>query len=302
MMKYNHFVAMMMDAYAIHPIRKDHCSCRLPNNTEIKKILFLTKEIIFPGYFTKKNVSEYGSKSAVRRQIRALHRLLRTQISLALLYLADERKNKGIHQKSCELCVRFLERIPEIRHVLHRDLEAHFIGDPAAFNRDQIIVSYPGFYAIVIYRIAHSLWELGVPIIPRMMSEFAHRETGIDINPGAKIGEAFFIDHGTGVVIGETAVIGDHVKIYQGVTLGALSTKGGQNLKGIKRHPTIEDHVTIYAGASILGGNTVIGSNATIGSNVFITESVPAHSKVSLKVPDIYIKPAKREEETHENL
>jgi serine O-acetyltransferase len=186
--------------------------------------------------------------------------------------------------------------------LLHRDLEAHFIGDPAAFNRDQIIVSYPGFYAIVIHRIAHSLWELGVPIIPRMMSEFAHRETGIDINPGAKIGEAFFIDHGTGVVIGETAVIGDHVKIYQGVTLGALSTKGGQNLKGIKRHPTIEDHVTIYAGASILGGNTVIGSNATIGSNVFITESVPAHSKVSLKVPDIYIKPAKREEETHENL
>jgi serine O-acetyltransferase len=183
-----------------------------------------------------------------------------------------------------------MRKLPKIREMLKKDVEAHFEGDPAAYNHDQIIISYPGIYAILIYRIAHALDELGVMVIPRMMSEFAHRETGIDINPKAIIGESFFIDHGTGVVIGETAIIGDHVKIYQGVTLGAMSLRKGQKLKGKKRHPTIEDHVTIYSNASILGGDTVIGKNSVIGSNVFITDSIPMNSIVTNKKPELELR------------
>jgi len=284
---------LILESYQTTPIKKDHCSCRLPSNKEIKKIINLTKELMFPGYFTKQNVSEFGSKYKTYLIVKKLHKKLKTQISYALLYLADEEKNKMIKRKSCELCTRFMEKIPSVRELLHLDIEAHFQGDPAAINRDQIIVSYPGFYAILIYRIAHALLELNVPIIPRMMTEFAHRETGIDINPGAIIGAYFFIDHGTGVVIGETTIIGEHVKIYQGVTLGAMSTRGGQHLKGTKRHPTIGDNVTIYSGASILGGETMIGSNSTIGSNVFITGSLPQDSKVSIKIPDLVVKESK---------
>lgn len=268
--------------YRIHPIVKDHCSCRLPSNREIKEIIKLSKEVLFPGFFSKRNVSETGHWLSTFLVTKRLHRKLKREISLALLYLADESRDKNIAKKSCTLCVDFIASLPQIRAQLHTDLEAHYLGDPAAFNRDQIIVSYPGFYAIVIYRMAHRLHQLGVPLIPRMMAEFAHRETGIDINPGAEIGDYFFIDHGTGVVIGETAVVGNHVKIYQGVTLGALSTRGGQFLKGVKRHPTIGDNVTIYAGASILGGSTVVGDHATIGSNAFLTESVPAGARVSI--------------------
>lgn len=280
----------ILNSYQESPIKKDHCSCSLPSNKEIKDIITITKELMFPGYFTKKNVSEFGSKKDTNRLVRKLDIKLKSQISSALLYLADEEKNKSIKTQSCTLCYRFIEKIPSIRELLHYDIEAHFQGDPAAFNRDQIVVSYPGFYAILIYRIAHELFELGVPVIPRMMTEYAHRETGIDINPQAKIGKYFFIDHGTGVVIGETSEIGDHVKIYQGVTLGAMSTRGGQYLKGVKRHPTIGNNVTIYSGASILGGETIVGDNSTIGSNVFITGSVPSDSRVSIKIPELVVK------------
>ena len=176
------------------------------------------------------------------------------------------------------------------------DVEAHYVNDPAAFNHDQVIISYPGIYAILIYRIADTLDQLGVQVIPRMMSEFAHRETGIDINPKAVIGKSFFIDHGTGVVIGETSVIGDRVKIYQGVTLGAMSLRKGQSLKGMKRHPTIEDDVTIYSNASILGGHTVIGKNSIIGSNVFITESVPEDMIVTNKKPELELRSNRKNE------
>lgn len=157
------------------------------------------------------------------------------------------------------------------------DVQAGYDGDPAAYNTDEIILSYPGLYAIFVNRLAHELFLLGVPLIPRMMTEYAHGLTGIDIHPGATIGEYFFIDHGTGVVVGETTKIGKNVKIYQGVTLGALSTRGGQSLRHTKRHPTLEDNVTVYSGASILGGETVIGQGAVIGSNAFITSSVPAN-------------------------
>ena len=177
-----------------------------------------------------------------------------------------------------------------VQEMLLKDVQAGFDGDPAAKSREEIIFSYPGFLAIYVYRLAHILYLEEVPFIPRIMTEYAHDHTGIDINPGATIGEYFFIDHGTGVVIGETTTIGNNVKLYQGVTLGALSTRKGQQLSGVKRHPTIEDNVTIYSNSSVLGGETVIGENTIIGGNTFITESIPANSKVSAKSPELVIK------------
>lgn len=171
-------------------------------------------------------------------------------------------------------CRAFLRQLPAIRAILEQDLEAFLLGDPAVTEPEEVIISYPGFYAILVQRLAHGLHSLGVPVLPRMMTELAHSRTGIDIHPGAALGPSFFIDHGTGVVIGETTVIGAGVRIYQGVTLGALSTKNAPALRGKKRHPTLEDGVTVYAGASILGGDTVIGKNAVIGANAFVTGSV----------------------------
>ncbi|MFV0481842.1 MAG: serine O-acetyltransferase EpsC, partial [Campylobacteraceae bacterium] len=201
-----------------------------------------------------------------------------------------------------EKTFEFLKLIPKTRSVLATDVRAAFDGDPAASNTDEIIYSYPGIFAITVHRVAHELYNLQIPLIPRIMSEYAHALTGIDIHPGAKIGKHFFIDHGTGVVIGETTVIGEHVKIYQGVTLGALSLKAGQLLKGTKRHPTIEDNVTVYAGASILGGETVIGEGSVIGSNVFITKSVEAKTKVSMKNPELQFKDDKSKKISQEEF
>ncbi len=184
---------------------------------------------------------------------------------------------------------RLLDQLPKIREYLVTDVQATLDGDPAASSKDEIIFSYPGIFAITIHRLAHELYLLEVPLI-RIMSEYAHNLTGIDIHPGAKIGKYFFIDHGTGIVVGETTAIADNVKLYQGVTLGALSTRGGQLLRGVKRHPTLEEGVTVYSGTSILGGETVIGSGAVIGSNVFITKSVEAGTKVSIKDPELLIK------------
>ncbi|MDX1682115.1 MAG: serine O-acetyltransferase EpsC, partial [Phycisphaeraceae bacterium] len=211
------------------------------------------------------------------------------------------RKNRDGEGRGdvCEECDKkadaaarqLLERIPELRRLLATDVHAAFEGDPAARSTDETIFCYPGIDAIMIHRIAHELYQLEVPLLPRIMSEYAHNETGVDIHPGAQIGESFFIDHGTGVVVGETCVIGDRVTLYQGVTLGAVSTKGGQAWRGRKRHPTIEDDVTIYGGAIILGGSTVIGAGAIIGGSVFITSSVPAGHTVSMKSPELKIKP-----------
>ena len=195
------------------------------------------------------------------------------------------------------LAAQFLEKIPQIRAMVDTDLQASYDGDPAATGKDEIVFSYPGLYAIVVYRLAHALYEMGVPMLPRMMTEHAHSKTGIDIHPGATVGKFFFIDHGTGIVIGETTVIGDNVKIYQGVTLGALSTRGGQSLRGVRRHPTIEDDVTIYAGASILGGETVIGKGCVIGSNAFITRSIAPGTTVSIKNQELQFKTRIKPEE-----
>ena len=210
------------------------------------------------------------------------------QILLALKYTAKEENDvEKLTEQAEKDTVTFLKKIPDVRAMLETDLEAAFQGDPAAKYRDEIILSYPGMFAITVNRLAHELFLLEVPLIPRIMTEYAHSITGIDIHPGATIGKYFFIDHGTGVVVGETTVIGDRVKIYQGVTLGALSTRGGQKLRDVRRHPTIEDDVTIYSGASILGGETVVGKNSVIGSNVFITSSIPADTKVSMKDQDL---------------
>lgn len=213
---------------------------------------------------------------------------LNKQVLLALKYTAKEENDvEKLTEQAEKDTVTFLKKIPDVRAMLETDLEAAFQGDPAAKYRDEIILSYPGMFAITVNRLAHELFLLEVPLIPRIMTEYAHSITGIDIHPGATIGKYFFIDHGTGVVVGETTVIGDRVKIYQGVTLGALSTRGGQKLRDVRRHPTIEDDVTIYSGASILGGETVVGKNSVIGSNVFITSSIPADTKVSMKDQDL---------------
>ena len=191
-----------------------------------------------------------------------------------------------------EVGLAFLREIPRVRAMLQTDLQAAFDGDPAAGSMAEILFAYPGMFAVFVYRLAHVLYTLEVPMLPRMMTEHAHSLTGIDIHPGATIGEYFFIDHGTGVVIGETTVIGNRVKLYQGVTLGALSTRGGQKLRGKRRHPTIADDVTIYAGASVLGGETVIGQGSVIGSNVFITKSVPPCTTVTIKSQELHLRPA----------
>ena len=192
----------------------------------------------------------------------------------------------------------FIEKIPETIRLLSEDAEAELAGDPAAESIEEIVLSYPGLYAIFVYRYAHILYRLRIPFIPRMMSEYAHSKTGIDINPGAEIGRSFFIDHGTGIVIGETTKIGDNVKLYQGVTLGALSTRKGQELSGVKRHPTIEDNVVIYANATVLGGGTVIGKNSVIAGNSFIVESVPENTKAASTLPEVkLIRNEKRKKE-----
>jgi serine O-acetyltransferase len=217
---------------------------------------------------------------------------LATQTKLALRY---DLRHKGTSQDEIDgvawnITHDFISKIPHIKELLETDVEAIYNGDPAAYSKVEIVISYPGLYAGMVYRIAHELYLLSVPLIPRIMSEHAHSVTGIDVHPGAAIGKYFFMDHGTGIVIGETTVIGDNVKLYQGVTLGALSTKGGQNIKGLKRHPTINDNVTVYSGASILGGNTIIGEGVVVGGNAFVVKSVPENTRVSVKNPELQFK------------
>lgn len=256
-----------------------------PSKENITEILNKLRKIIFPGYFKNKEYRVYTARNNISMPVEDVIFNLIRQIKLVLKYsekYADLSRDDA-ERTAEELTFAFMEKIPTIREYIDTDVQAAFDGDPAAYNIDEIIFSYPGLYAILVNRIAHELYLLEVPLIPRIMTEHAHSVTGIDIHPGASIGKYFFIDHGTGIVIGETTVIGDHVKIYQGVTLGALSTKGGQELKNSKRHPTILDNVTIYSGASILGGETVVGKNAVVGGNAFITSSIPDGAKVTVK-------------------
>ena len=263
-----------------------------PDKKVITDILVKLQEIIFPGFFKPDTYKTYTVKSTVSMLVEDVLYNLKKEIAITLKYnpvFADSTECE-VEGESQRIAIEFLKRIPKVREYIETDVSAAFDGDPAAYNREEIVVTYPGFYAIMVNRIAHELHLLGVPLIPRIMTEHAHSLTGIDIHPGATIGKYFFIDHGTGIVIGETTVIGDNVKIYQGVTLGALSTRGGQMLKNVKRHPTIEDNVTIYSGATILGGETVIGKDVVIGGNSFITSSVLEGTKVSLKQPELNYK------------
>ncbi len=252
-----------------------------PDNEAIVDILTSLRKIVFPGYFRNRSIKVYTMRSNLSMLIEDVIYKLSKQIALVI---GGENKNDPeVIEQAEQLSLEFIKKIKKIREYIETDVQAAYDGDPAAFSEDEIIYSYPGIFATLVNRIAHELYLLKVPVIPRMMTEYAHSETGIDIHPGASIGKYFFIDHGTGIVIGETTVIGNNVKIYQGVTLGALSTRGGQALKDLKRHPTIEDNVTIYSGASILGGKTVIGKDVVVGGNAFITHSVPDGAKVSVK-------------------
>ncbi len=257
---------------------------RQPDKQEIVKIINGLLQIVYPGYYFDKTYKIYGISHKMSVKVEDVIYHLNKQIGLALQFA-------GSHEDGEAAAVAFFKRIPAVRAVLETDVEAAFQGDPAAKSREEIIMAYPGLYAITVYRLAHELFLLKVPLIPRIMTEHAHSITGIDIHPGAFIGNYFCIDHGTGIVVGETAVIGDHVKVYQGVTIGALSTRNVEKMRNARRHPTIEDHVTIYAGASILGGETVIGENSVIGGSVFITSSIPADTKVNMKNPELKFRP-----------
>jgi len=234
--------------------------------------------LVFPGFFNNDQVCGETVEEATRAKLELVKRDLTLEISKSLEFSPPIAAAQTASAE--ELTCTLLGRLPKLRELLNTDVAAAYEGDPAAGSMEEIILAYPGLEAITVQRLAHELHGLGVRLIPRMMTEWAHSRTGIDINPGARIGSHFFIDHGTGVVIGETCTIGEHVKIYHGVTLGARSTSGGQNLRGTKRHPTIEDRVTIYPGATILGGETVIGSGSTIGGNVFLMHSIPPESLV----------------------
>lgn len=268
---------------------------KLPNRDIIIKILKDIRRLIFPGYFGDESVMDVSADYFAGNLMTEIYRELKGQIETALMYQKAAEERPRATERAAKVCGDLIERIPEIRRLLLRDVDAGYNGDPAAKSKAEIIVSYPGLFAIFVYRIAHILYEKNIPLIPRIMTEYAHSRTGIDINAGAVIGENFFIDHGTGVVIGETTIIGNNVKLYQGVTLGALSTRSGQELSGVKRHPTIGDNVTIYANATILGGETIIGNGAIIGGSCFITKSVPDDTKVSVKKPEMIFKGSKHE-------
>lgn len=288
----------MMDLCAQDEIFQPKNGRGLPSREIIIDVLEELRQAIFPGYFGRDNGYGLQQDYYVAYRLTRVYKQLKEQIKIAFLYQEEEYNTEvegRIEQKSMVICQSFIRALPNIQRMLRKDVEAGFNGDPAAKSREEVISSYPGLLAIFVYRIAHELYQEKVPFIPRIMSEYAHGLTGIDINPGAKIGEYFFIDHGTGVVIGETTEIGDNVKLYQGVTLGALSTRKGQQLSGVKRHPTIRNNVTIYSNSTVLGGETVIGENAIIAGNTFITESIPANAKVSSKNPELVIKKPRTE-------
>jgi serine O-acetyltransferase len=254
-------------------------------------IIERARRILFPGYFIRSRVDDLNLEYYLGEEATSFFEILSEQITLCIRHECLRYNQPCTHceEKGQATAIEFLKELPRLRTMLSNDVRAALEGDPATKSTDEIIFSYPGLLAITVYRMAHQLFEQGIPLMPRIMTEYAHNKTGIDIHPGARIGESFFIDHGTGVVIGETTVIGNRVRIYQGVTLGALSVPRGatEKLRTQKRHPTIEDDVIIYSGATILGGDTVIGARSVIGGNVWITESIPADRHVFLKRPEL---------------
>lgn len=281
----------LTENYASEELFMPKSGRRLPNRSVIIDIVRDLKSIVFPGYFSTDTSATVFPEYYVGHRLNDIYDRLKNQIEIALLYYGEEPEEAEAHAD--RTACGFFEQLPEVQRLLLTDVQAGFDGDPAAKSKEEIIFSYPGLFAIYVYRLAHILYKENIPFIPRVMSEYAHGRTGIDINPGATIGEYFFIDHGTGVVIGETTEIGNNVKLYQGVTLGALSTRMGQQLANVKRHPTICDNVTVYSNSTVLGGETVVGESTIIGGNTFITESIPANTKVSAKSPELVIKKPK---------
>ncbi len=282
-------VNAILESYEKYPISTRLDVKNLLNRELLIDVLEKFRQILFPGYYDKSKIRAEYVRFLVGEKVEYIQYHLTKQIAIALgtQETCEDCERSILKQRAEKIVDELLHKIPELREILATDIQAFYDGDPAAYSYDEIILSYPGLMTISTYRIAHELWNLGVPLIPRIMTEYAHNKTGIDIHPGATIGRYFFIDHGTGIVIGETTIIGDHVKIYQGVTLGGLSTRKGQGLKGVKRHPTIGNNVTIYSGTSVLGGETVIGDNVTIGGNTFVVRSVPADMKVSARAPEL---------------
>ena len=283
----------LLQSYENAPAAMQHVnSYELPSTQAVASILEQTRSLIFPGFVGQSlaRATPTELRDHVRERLDELRNAMRKQLYRGLHHKAQsELGRQDLDCPHCaaaasEIADNFLSGLVDLRGLIATDVEAAFDSDPAATGTDEIIFCYPGLYAISVYRIAHALLRRGAKIIPRIMTEIAHEKTGIDIHPGARIGKSFFIDHGTGLVIGETTVIGQRVRIYQGVTLGALSVPRGANrpAPGEKRHPTIEDDVVIYAGATILGGDTVIGHNAVIGGNCWVTSSVPPHTTVTL--------------------
>jgi serine O-acetyltransferase len=286
-------VSALVKSVSAEPKTRHLNRVHLPSRDAIIEAVGLLRQVVYPGYFGKPGLTSENIKFRMGELLIELTDLLYEQIRCCLRYKNQIPNNEQgdecfqCDQDAARIVAEFFDQLPRIRELLAADVQAAFDGDPAAQSTDETVFSYPGLFAISVQRAAHEFYKLGVPLLPRIMTEYAHSLTGIDINPGAKLGRSFFIDHGTGVVIGETTEIGDNVKIYQGVTLGALAPAFGQLLRGQKRHPTIGDNVTIYAGATILGGETVIGEGCTIGGNVFITQSVPPHNQVSADPPKL---------------
>ena len=286
-MKENKLQIIKNTVSALEKYHADYDSS-IPCKDAVRDIIIKVRAVLFPEYFECT-----CEKKGIADELAEIYDNLSEQIASALKHADPSAQSDALRERADSIAADFIAALPLLKATLEKDVEAGYSGDPAAGSREDIIISYPGMLAVLVYRVAHLLYEAKVPLIPRIMTEYAHSRTGIDINAGAVIGEYFFIDHGTGVVIGETTIIGDHVKLYQGVTLGALSTRKGQALAGVKRHPTIGNNVTVYSNASILGGDTVIGEGSLIGGNAFITSSVPPYTKVIVKNQELIFKAGK---------
>ena len=290
MMTENHICAAakaMAQTYTTGSVPLYGKKLRLPDRQAVILLIKDIRRLIFPAYYGEAALMSLAPEDYAALLLERIEKQLFRQIALTL--------PEGQEDRAADLAAELVAKLPQIAQKVQMDLEATFDGDPAAASREEILFSYPGLFAILVYRVAHELYHLQIPILPRMMSEYAHSHTGIDIHPGAQIGDYFFIDHGTGIVVGETTVIGDRVKLYQGVTLGALSTRDGHRSRAGQRHPTVEDDVTIYSGASILGGETVIGRGSVVGGNAFLTDSVREDTRVVIHAPETVFKSRRNE-------
>ena len=290
MMTENHICAAakaMAQTYTTGSVPLYGKKLRLPDRQAVILLIKDIRRLIFPAYYGEAALMSLAPEDYAALLLERIEKQLFRQIALTL--------PEGQEDRAADLAAEMVAKLPQIAQKVQMDLEATFDGDPAAASREEILFSYPGLFAILVYRVAHELYHLQIPILPRMMSEYAHSHTGIDIHPGAQIGDYFFIDHGTGIVVGETTIIGDRVKLYQGVTLGALSTRDGHRSRAGQRHPTVEDDVTIYSGASILGGETVIGRGSVVGGNAFLTDSVREDTQVVIHAPETVFKSRRNE-------